>query len=393
MYIGKRPSSGRGEFEIAEALGGIAPADLIDRPIVLDCGPYGMRPTAVELRSDASQGKLRLRRIGTGGIQIHRQVLAMLLYPRSTRDESTLPGGQPVVMLRRYIVRRMDITSVDLSGANATIRLGCLEFANQSGNHEEDFGVRLGRIAALHARASELPPPLAAALSAHEALLRGPTPLVADAEQLVEEIMRWVADAADDYDRDYAFGTDVLPDLEAMLAPPQPAEPVAIDQIPDDELELRRREIGRWRRTAAARGYPAFVFRSAVQAAYRQTCVVCGLRFPRSADCPVPGVDAAHILPWSQVELDEVYNGLCLCKLHHWAFDQRLISIRCGEDGVYRVGVTDAAVRALANEPASLAALRRYEGPIDAARLPNNAAQRPRPELLERLYEAVRPDL
>lgn len=208
--------------------------------------------------------------------------------------------------------------------------------------------------------------------------------------------MRYAADLAPDYILDYTYGTDVLPTLEAMLAPSgaAPASPVPIEQIPDEELELRRREISRWRRWATTRGYRGVKFRADVQTAYRQTCVVCGLRFPKSAHCLRPGVDAAHILPWRDYELDDVRNALCLCKLHHWAFDEGLLAIRWDDQKKrYRVEVTDTAARALAGEKASLDALRAHEGAIPPARLPANRAQWPRPQCLERLYEAVRPDL
>lgn len=401
MYIGKRPSGGRGEFEIAEPLAGgeLMPADLVDRPIWLDCGPFGIRPTNVELRIDASQAKLRLRRTGTGGMHLHRQVVAMLMLPRSIREESRLPAGEPVVMVHRYLVRRIDIVGALLTPAGATpagvtFDLGTIELVNQSMNAQEHFRERLVRIKWLQQNAAALPPTLGVAVAAHASMLASSNALGPEAERLVDETMRFVADAAADYDLDYTFGTDVLPTLEAMLAPAPKAEPVPIDQIPDDELELRRREVSRWRRMAAARGYPAFVFRSKVQTAYRQTCVVCGLRFPKSSHCPVPGVDAAHIQPWSKVDLDTLANGLCLCKMHHWAFDQRLIAIRPDPSGHgYVVIVTETAARALAADPASLAALEAHAGPIPRGRLPAAIADWPSVALLERFYEAVRPDL
>ena len=38
-------------------------------------------------------------------------------------------------------------------------------------------------------------------------------------------------------------------------------------------------------------------------------------------------VDAAHIVPFSISANDDVRNGIALCKLHHWSFDEGLISI------------------------------------------------------------------
>ena len=93
-------------------------------------------------------------------------------------------------------------------------------------------------------------------------------------------------------------------------------------------------------------------------------------------------------------DLDVPSNGLCLCKLHHWAFDNRLITIRWDEESnAYRVTVTETAEVALANEFESLAALRQVEGLIPDTRLPFNPAERPNRQYLETLYEMVRPDL
>jgi len=79
----------------------------------------------------------------------------------------------------------------------------------------------------------------------------------------------------------------------------------------------------------------AATFRRNVREAYRSTCVVCGLRVPGCGPGGNPGVDAAHILPWANFDLDRITNGLCLCKMHHWAFDEGLIAIDRIEDEVH----------------------------------------------------------
>jgi putative restriction endonuclease len=38
-------------------------------------------------------------------------------------------------------------------------------------------------------------------------------------------------------------------------------------------------------------------------------------------------VAAAHIVPWSFSRNDDPRNGMALCGLHHWTFDQGLLSI------------------------------------------------------------------
>ena len=43
-------------------------------------------------------------------------------------------------------------------------------------------------------------------------------------------------------------------------------------------------------------------------------------------------VEAAHIRPWSDSYDDRPTNGLALCKLCHWSFDEGLMGVgRCYE--------------------------------------------------------------
>ncbi len=97
-------------------------------------------------------------------------------------------------------------------------------------------------------------------------------------------------------------------------------------------------------------------------------------------------MDAAHILPWADYDLDHVSNGLCLCRLHHWAFDEGLIVITC-EENRYAVEIPEEVQSGIREEVQlfSLDELLRHVGPIPEARLPRQRAHRPRPEFLEEL--------
>jgi len=72
-------------------------------------------------------------------------------------------------------------------------------------------------------------------------------------------------------------------------------------------------------------------FRRAVVVAYNHRCACCGLRIV------TPGghtaVEAAHIIPWSETRNDHPTNGMALCRLCHWSFDEGLMSV----DMEYRV--------------------------------------------------------
>lgn len=61
-------------------------------------------------------------------------------------------------------------------------------------------------------------------------------------------------------------------------------------------------------------------FRQAVIEAYDCKCAVCGLKI-NSPDTLSWEVEAAHIVPNSLKGKDDLWNGVALCHLHHWAFD------------------------------------------------------------------------
>lgn len=66
-------------------------------------------------------------------------------------------------------------------------------------------------------------------------------------------------------------------------------------------------------------------FRRTVVTAYDATCALCGVRL-KTPEGRV-AVAAAHIVPWSVGHNDHPRNGVALCGLHHWTFDQGLAAI------------------------------------------------------------------
>jgi putative restriction endonuclease len=66
-------------------------------------------------------------------------------------------------------------------------------------------------------------------------------------------------------------------------------------------------------------------FRRAVVTTYDHRCALCGVRIVTSEGHTV--VDAAHIVPWSVNKNDDIRNGMALCKLCHWAFDEGMMGV------------------------------------------------------------------
>ncbi len=66
-------------------------------------------------------------------------------------------------------------------------------------------------------------------------------------------------------------------------------------------------------------------FRRAIMRVYEYTCVVCELQILTLDGGSV--TEAAHIIPFQQSGNDHVQNGISLCRLHHWGFDEGLLSV------------------------------------------------------------------
>jgi HNH endonuclease len=79
----------------------------------------------------------------------------------------------------------------------------------------------------------------------------------------------------------------------------------------------RSRKVVRTVREAALR---VRGFRQAVIQLYGFRCSVCGLKV-NSPNSLCWEVEAAHIVPHASQGRDDIFNGVALCRFHHWAFD------------------------------------------------------------------------
>ncbi|EMA62451.1 HNH endonuclease [Halorubrum lipolyticum] len=138
------------------------------------------------------------------------------------------------------------------------------------------------------------------------------------------------------------------------------ADPPKLTVEEDRFVESRRRERD-----------PEFV--EDVRAAYDRTCVVCGRR--RETPDGRPEVEAAHVYPKAERGVDEVRNGVTLCRLHHWAFDAGWIAFT--DD--YEVVVKDAPEREGYYE------FKQLEG--DSLVFPEGSSIRPHPDFVAKHRE------
>ena len=117
-------------------------------------------------------------------------------------------------------------------------------------------------------------------------------------------------------------------------------------QLVGDTLQYGQRLLGRVHEPfaleapAADRQYRvearSVAFRRIVVEAYTHACALCGVRLltPEGRTAVV----AAHIVPWRVTHNDDPRNGLALCGLHHWTFDEGLVTV----DRRYTVKVSPA---------------------------------------------------
>jgi len=66
-------------------------------------------------------------------------------------------------------------------------------------------------------------------------------------------------------------------------------------------------------------------FRKAIVSLYDHRCALCGIRMLTPEGHTV--VEAAHVTPWRESHDDKPTNGMCLCRLCHWSFDEGLMSV------------------------------------------------------------------
>lgn len=91
-------------------------------------------------------------------------------------------------------------------------------------------------------------------------------------------------------------------------------------------------------------------FKRTMRRIYEHRCTLCGIRVQTAEGHTA--VVGAHIIPWSISHNDDPRNGLSLCRLCHWTFDEGLLTIDL--DYVVR---TSPQLNSLENMPSHLALL------------------------------------
>lgn len=392
MRISRRTSGGRGEYEISEDYHSLGPRDLIGKRIVIDL-PDGITVDTNVIVVEQG-GKIRLRLIDkTKDIHIHRQVAALLLMPAPAREDRAFGRSMPILKRQQYAIQHIEIEAAISTTDIVHINIKEIELCNLNLQAEIlNYAQRLVKTRQLWGRASDLPlSKMRDLVEEHMRLVHSGAPIPRQAEICIAQLQSLVSEYSTELELFHRTPEeDVLDSCLRLIDYAVETASAVPDLRPEDldpeDTVIKMRTEHQWRRYVNARGSSTFHFRKLVRKAYNFTCIICGLRFPRTRFNAIPGVDAAHILPWSEYDLDNVNNGLCLCRHHHWAFDEGLLEIGWNEPN-YEVRIPEHIKLDLVqdSEDFSIDELARHEGVISVDRLPRRRAEWPSPVYLEEL--------
>jgi hypothetical protein len=316
--------------------------------------------------------------------------------PKPIRTDRSWGHYRPVMQDDLYGILHINLNKVELVGTDA-LRIGIGEVIVGNAMYQAEelrYAERLELVRRCWHRKDAINGEIGGLLAEHERQVRAGGPILERGLEVVKQLQEEMARSAGDFGIVGNAPTgDVLPSLvEAVAIADVSSQPVPLDAIHPEQQELRRRSVRQWAQHAA-RGAESARFRRQMREAYRSTCVICGLQLPPLGGDGNPGVDAAHILPWRHYDLDVVQNGLCLCKLHHWAFDEGLIEVRKTDSG-YAVAVPPEAEERVAAFGAGFSAefLRQCQGAIQGSRLPENQGNWPSQAYLEERRRAFNPE-
>lgn len=384
MQIRLRPSGGRGEYELAGSHGSVRGADLYGLALEFDFG-LDLRIPLYAV-ADVHDGKPRIRlddpRTSSHAAKV---IAALLLLPQPIREIRLTGGTALAIDFQRCayssivvdvvnknattaVLRPRTIVVINGQGASATIDvLNRFEFVKQVWNGLPGASPQLVEALAKHQTAAYAVP------LDHKLLvaLAGRALAILDAAVLLAPKMGLPAGDAD------------LVLLPSTLVEDDPSNPIDVNR------ELRKRLA--WR---AERGAEGRRFKKDVNGAYEYKCAFTGDSLPPLGKGYLPGVDAAHIYPWSRKGSNDVTNGICLSKQMHWAFDEGILRLKYGAASSVLLVDMPTEIAGLAHATGfDLGAYLAVCGPIPASNLPADTDTWPSRKSLELYNDLMFPNL
>jgi len=383
MRIALRPSGGRGDYELAGTYNDVHAGDLLGKRFLFEITPS----LTIDGRARAKRlaGKPRIRP-EDGGKHAYVVISGILLLPPARRELDKTSESAPELQARTFTVSGIDVDVLNYKSDLVTFAPKSVWARTLGGFLKIDYVERMAMITAIWSLAKSDRSLVATLIRNHEASV---------ASGNHDQIAR----SAAEIQTYYKTGADVLPTLLAHFDLPNAASPtytgvsdtvLSPSSEDDDSLpEISQRDrVLKWRRQVD-RGPGAREFSIRVRQAYDYRCLFSGERFPKLHVFNSAGVDGAHILPWSTHRLNAVNNGLCLCKLCHWAFDNGLLKLDFDSDSnVYLLSIPDDIARGANSAGFELLRFRSCVGPLDKNRLPRNERLWPSPSRIRELNAA-----
>jgi hypothetical protein len=395
MRIALRTGAGRGAYELAGHQGDLSASNLFDREISYELTPGIVIPgrAVAALR----QGKPRITLDAdtrSKTTHLYRLLSAVLLLPKPKRELKTTHGDE-VLRFESYSMTAIKVDVAGLTGDSVILRPTDLLLENADDRRTEvDFTKRMARIIRLWDAASKQDSALAQLIRklADEVRAEDPNYLAIErCAQDISDLLHTTGDALPLAEEQFGVGQTV------QEPPPLPWQPQITDKEFGLEDEISPQEaliqrVKQWRQQAE-RGSAGRKFSREVSDAYDYRCLFSGQMLPRLEVTDSPGVDSAHILPWSTYDLNSVRNGLCLNKQCHWAFDQSILRLAFNtSSNTYLVTIPESVRSAASKASFDLAYFESLTGQIPNARLPKEIALWPSPAYvaeLNRYLEAI----
>lgn len=389
MNIAFRPSGGRGEYELAGQQGALHVHDLYGLPMFLEILPG----VAINTRSRCvlKDGKPRIRQFQVVKNAHPASLIAAAMMLPKPRRERNLTSGTKLLRWEQFVIQTVRIDVVPRAGG-VLIRPVTVRLENGDDKRLDiSFADRMTHVVRVWTAAATAAGPVAEAVRRHAAAFTSPTTtqsqLVAAFAKLHAALGKPDGDMLPALETQFNTSAVESASLEAIIN--ETAEEEFAEDVYIDPLEARIERVRQWR-LCAVRGGTATAFRRKVMQAYDCRCLFSGQHLPRTEATLTPGVDAAHILPWSRFDIDATANGLCLSKQCHWAFDAGLFRLNFDEaENVYVVSIPEPVRLAATVADFDLAPFQAIAGAIPRNRLPADESVWPSRSYLKELNRFI----
>lgn len=388
MRIALRTGGGRGVFELAGHQGDLSASDLFDHEISYELTPGIVIPgrAVAALR----QGKPRIT-LDTDTrnktTHLYRLLSAVLLLPKPKRELKTTHGDE-ILRFESYSMTAIKVDVAGLTTDNVILRPTDLLLENADDRRAEvNFTERMARIISLWDAASNQDSVLADSIRRLSSEVKAKDPDYKAIERCAQEISDLLHTNGDALLlAEQQLGVQQNRQLPVDLEPQITSKDFGLeDDISPQEALIKR--VKQWRQQAE-RGSAGRKFSRNVSEAYDYRCLFSGQRLPRMEITDSPGVDSAHILPWSTYDLNSVRNGLCLTKQCHWAFDQGILRLAYdGPSNTYVVTIPENVRSAASRASFDIAYFQSLAGSIPKSRLPKNIGLWPSPAYISELNQ------